>query len=323
MFLKDQNMESLKDKKEAIKEEIRESDKKEATGEIRMEELLAYDNTDTASHIAYTPSSFAKTNLIHLQAIGEQKLSHSQVIQNDTYFSYLFFIVTDGLGKLEYEDSTTILSVGDCAFLDCRKPYSYCAYNERLTIEYVNFYGSNMAGIYDKYLEQGGVFTFRAHGPKAYIRNMKQIWEIASSDSSTRDMEIYEKLTALLTLLMGVGENTESRPRKTSKKQNLQNVKDYLDQNYQEKITLDNLSEKFFINKFYLTRLFKEQFGISINNYLIQVRVTHAKLLLRLSDMSIEKVGQECGISDANYFSRVFKKLEGISPGEYRKKWSE
>lgn len=285
-----------------------------------MEEHSCYENTDTSNDITYTPSAFAKTNLIYLQGAGRQKLCQDQVMKNESHFSYLFFIVTDGLGKLKYEDNITMMSVGDCAFLDCRRSFSYYAYNEPLTLEYVYFYGSNMAGIYEKYMEQGGLLTFRAHGPKAYIRNLKQIWEIAATESSTRDMEIYEKLTALLTLLMGVGENTESRPRKISKKQNLQNVKDFLDQNYQEKITLDKLSEKFFINKFYLTRLFKEQFGISINNYLIQVRITHAKMLLRYSDMSIEKIGQDCGINDANYFSRVFKKQEGISPGEYRKK---
>lgn len=284
-----------------------------------MEELSCCENTETSSYITYTPSAFAKTNLIHLQEVGRQKLCQDQVVKNESHFSYLFFIVTDGLGKLEYEGNISVMAVGDCAFLDCRKSFSYYGFNESLTMEYVYFYGSNMVGIYEKYMEQGGLLMFRAHGPKAYIRNLKQIWEIAAVESSTRDMEIYEKLTALLTLLMGVGENIESRPRKTSKKQNLQNVKDFLDQNYQEKITLDNLSEKFFINKFYLTRLFKEQFGISINNYLIQVRITHAKMLLRHSDMSIEKIGLDCGISDANYFSRIFKKVEGISPGEYRK----
>ncbi len=42
---------------------------------------------------------------------------------------------------------------------------------------------------------------------------------------------------------------------------------------------------------------------------------------LRFTDLPIEKIGQECGMSDANYFSRVFKKTEGVAPGEYRKAW--
>ena len=94
-----------------------------------------------------------------------------------------------------------------------------------------------------------------------------------------------------------------------------------LDTHYTEKITLDALAERFYINKFYLTRVFKEQFGQSVTNYLVQLRITQSKRLLRFTDRSIEAVAQECGLNDANYFSRLFKKVEGITPGEYRRQW--
>ena len=98
-------------------------------------------------------------------------------------------------------------------------------------------------------------------------------------------------------------------------------IKDYLDTHYTEKITLDALAERFYINKFYLTRVFKEQFGQSVTNYLVQLRITQSKRLLRFTDRSIEAVAQECGLNDANYFSRLFKKVEGTTPGEYRRQW--
>ena len=46
-----------------------------------------------------------------------------------------------------------------------------------------------------------------------------------------------------------------------------------------------------------------------------------AKRLLRFTDKSVENVAQECGLNDANYFSRLFKKVEGTTPGEYRRQW--
>ncbi|MCD8069479.1 MAG: helix-turn-helix transcriptional regulator, partial [Lachnospiraceae bacterium] len=66
---------------------------------------------------------------------------------------------------------------------------------------------------------------------------------------------------------------------------------------------------------------FKEQCGTSVVSYIQQVRITRAKNLLRFSEDPIEKIAEECGIPDANYFARVFKKVEGIAPGEYRKLW--
>lgn len=81
------------------------------------------------------------------------------------------------------------------------------------------------------------------------------------------------------------------------------------------------MAEQFYINKFYLTRVFKEQFGQTVTGYLMQLRITQAKRLLRFSDKNIEVIAQECGMSDANYFSRIFKKVEGTTPGQYRRQW--
>ena len=104
-------------------------------------------------------------------------------------------------------------------------------------------------------------------------------------------------------------------------KRNLQDVKDYIDMHFTEKIMLDDLSERFFINKYYLTRIFREQFGMPISQYIMQLRITHAKRNLRFTTLSMEEIAVECGLEDANYFSRVFRKVEGVSPGEYRKQW--
>ena len=73
--------------------------------------------------------------------------------------------------------------------------------------------------------------------------------------------------------------------------------------------------------KLYLTKIFKEQYGTTINAYISQKRITAAKQLLRFSDKTIEQVSAEIGINDTNYFTRLFKKIEGITPGEYRKQW--
>ena len=107
----------------------------------------------------------------------------------------------------------------------------------------------------------------------------------------------------------------------SGKQQSLIDVKEYIDRHYMEKITLDKLSEEFLINKYYLERIFKEQFGTSIISYLLNIRITHAKQLLRFTDKSVGQIGAECGIYPLYYFSRMFRQTEGISPTEYRMRW--
>lgn len=285
-----------------------------------MEACSYYRNPEKNNCIFNIPSAFVRNNLIYLQETGERQLSGVSVDKGENLDSCLFFIVTDGVGTLEYEQKTYMISVGYCAFLDCRIPYSCYSVQGTLKLKYIFFYGINIENIYNEYLRVGGVPCFRSYGPKVFTEVIEQINTIALSTSDVKDMEISEKLIYLLTMLTKAGENTGKWIRKSTQKRDVGEVKEYLEKNYWRKITLDGLSEMFCINKFYLIRLFNEQFGISVNDYLINVRIERAKILLCSSNISVENIGRDCGINNANYFSKIFKKREGISPGEFRKK---
>ena len=282
-----------------------------------------------SSRIIYTPSDFAKANLIHLQEVGELQAQRPHTSRRKNLSSYLFFMVLSGEGMLEYGGETFHLKQGECAFVDCHKPYAHNCAETLWRLKWVHFYGPNMGGIYDKYVARGGRPVLTPPDAASYERIMDEIYEIASSDANIKDMYIFEKLTSLLTLLMeqcysqpeSAGEERNAQQKTAVKRQNLQAVKEYLDGNYHSKISLDMLAERFYINKFYLTRIFKEQFGESVNGYLLQVRITQAKQRLRFTDKSIEEIAHECGMHDANYFSRMFKKVEGVTPGEFRRLW--
>lgn len=286
-----------------------------------MDTSLFHGNLVQSNRIIYTPSIFAKTNLIHLQEIGELKAQKPHTSRRENLASYLFFIVDHGFGHLEYNGQTFSLKKGDCIFIDCKKPYSHHSSEDLWGLKWAHFYGPNMGGIYEKYVERGGRPCFHPQNPGSYEQIWRDLFSLAASSIHVKDMKIYEKLTGLLALLMEESWHPEKSSGNAPKRQNLQNVKEYLDQHYPKQISLESLSAAFYINKYYLTRIFREQFGVTITSYLLQVRITHAKQLLRFSDMTIEKIGQECGMQDANYFARTFKKLEGISPSEYRKRW--
>lgn len=286
-----------------------------------MDESLFQGNLVKSDRILYTPSPFAKTNLIHLQEVGELKAVEPHVSRRENLASFLFFIVLEGKGTLEYDGQTTALEQGDCVFLDCKKAYSHHTDEVLWTLKWVHFYGPNMNAIYDKYTQRGGNTVFKTTHFQQFNDLLHTLYEIAASSNYIKDMKIYETLTSILAILMEESWNPNRNPHIAYKKLNLQTIKEYLDLHYQERILLDDLSEAFYVNKFYLTRIFKEQFGVSISSYLMQVRITHAKQLLRFTNFSIEKISHECGLQDANYFSRMFKKLEGIPPGEFRKMW--
>lgn len=275
-----------------------------------------------SNRIIYTPSSFAKSNLLHLQEAGELQALKPHTNSRHGLVSYLFFLVVKGKGNLIYDKHTYALSPGSCVFVDCRKSYSHSASPEHLwTLKWIHFYGFNMNGIYEKYLERGGTPVFVPKNMAPFSHLLTELLNIAGSKNHIRDMMINEKINSLLTLIMEESWHPENSNRTGIKKQSLENIKEYLEEHYKEKISLDHLADQFYINKYYLSRIFKEQFGTTILSYLDQVRITHAKQLLRFSDLTVEQVGREVGIDESAYFNRVFRKVEGISPGKYRKMW--
>lgn len=274
-----------------------------------------------SSRILYTPSAFARASLLHLQEVGSLQARQPHTSKRQGLASYLFFLVESGSGRLEYEGTVYPLRAGDCVFLDCAKSYKHRTDENLWRLRWVHFYGPNMGAIHKKYQERGGQPVFRPQAPEPFRALLERLYALAGSDDYVRDMQIYGGLVELLTLLMKESWQSGAAHVTQGKKQNLQEIKEYLDTHFTEKITLDVLSERFYINKFYLTRVFKEQFGQTVTGYLVQLRITQAKRMLRFTDHTIESIALDCGLNDANYFSRLFKKVEGITPGEFRRQW--
>lgn len=98
-------------------------------------------------------------------------------------------------------------------------------------------------------------------------------------------------------------------------------IQQYIDDHYLEEITLGKISKMFYIDMYYLSRMYKVICGFSFKEYIILQRLSRAKDLLVGSDMRITAVCSSSGCENVNHFIRIFKQHEGITPYQYRKKW--
>lgn len=94
---------------------------------------------------------------------------------------------------------------------------------------------------------------------------------------------------------------------------------DYIQQHYQREITINDIANHFDIERRKFTYLFENKMGVSPTIYLTELRIGQSKFLLRTSDLSISDVAESVGYNDNFYISRVFKKVMGISPTDFRK----
>lgn len=95
---------------------------------------------------------------------------------------------------------------------------------------------------------------------------------------------------------------------------------EYIENNTEKDISLNEISEMLNISSYYFSKLFKEETGEGFVEFLTKKRVDKAKELLKDPAKSIKEVGSDCGYSDPNYFSRIFKKATGMTPTEYKER---
>lgn len=100
-------------------------------------------------------------------------------------------------------------------------------------------------------------------------------------------------------------------------------IAEYLKNNYSEEISLDMLSKKYYVDKFIMAKDFKAVTGMTIIDFLTQIRLNHAKEYLENTKLSISDIAEAVGYTSAHYLSIVFKKKLGISPSDYRQNNSD
>lgn len=99
----------------------------------------------------------------------------------------------------------------------------------------------------------------------------------------------------------------------------MQEIATYIYDNYDKKISLDDMAQRFHISRSYLSKKFKTTTGFGFKEYLVNVRIKNACRLLLETNHSITDIAFECGFNDSNYFGDAFRRIKGVSPNKYRK----
>ena len=99
----------------------------------------------------------------------------------------------------------------------------------------------------------------------------------------------------------------------------IQKAIEYLQENFRNEISLNEVAKNLNISVEHLSRTFKKETGCGFNNYLTLLRLKESVTLLKQTNYSISEIATMCGFSDGNYFSSLFKKYHGISPKAYSK----
>lgn len=148
-------------------------------------------------------------------------------------------------------------------------------------------------------------------------RNRDYLWNAFLSLNTVQEMKAYV-LGEIKTLEAYLKAHSASNKTNT-----IDEIKMYIAKNYSEAITIMSIAEHLYLTHTYLCLVFKKATGKTINRYITEFRIEKSKQLLLEGQFSMELVAEKTGFKNAKYFSRVFKKMTGQNPSDFRRKADE
>lgn len=139
------------------------------------------------------------------------------------------------------------------------------------------------------------------------------VYKEVSCFNSIQDLKQW--ITRLITLVCNETKNSSM----TKHTKTIDFIKQYVNQHFNEEITLDILAEKVYFTKNYLSQIFKEDTGENFKNYLTRIRMEKAKELMQNSRLKIYEISEIVGYNNTAYFSQIFKRYTGLSPSDFNR----
>lgn len=273
------------------------------------------------NRVMKTPSPVARRTFFYLQECGHLRAGSNHHTSRQNLQSFLFAIVLDGKGMLQYNSQTEQLEAGDCFFIDCRAPHVYQSNpNEPWELMWVHFNGCTTEEYYKLFISQMPP-VFHPVSNAKFVSLLQELLRLNAETYADTEILTAGLLANLLTNLLTV--NSISEEDDTALQAKLKTILAYIDANFTSDITLDDLSHRFYISKYYLTREFKRAYGETIFQHIIGLRINYAKRLLRFTDKSVEEISVLCGFNDQSYFSKQFKKAENVTCLAFRRRWRD
>lgn len=274
----------------------------------------------------------------YIRAAFFSKLTAPFAIRERTLFDFEIIIIEDGKWNLHIYDKDYLCKKNDVIFIPPDTLHSISSVGEcsvsQPHIHFDTVYDENSQEVFVSFIPKQKM----SESQKAMIREnslsslpspflnisdveyFKRIFfDIIDTYNQKKDfyqLKCKEKMLRLLEYVLR--ENVTQDQQKQNNDNTIELVKDYIDQNYHNIITLEKLELQFSYNKFYISRMFSQKYSCSIIKYYNNLRLSAAKRYLA-QGLTVTEVSQQLNFSSIYAFSRFFRERTGVSPSKYHR----
>lgn len=223
----------------------------------------------------------------------------------------------DGVGQFSTPTCQGTIKKGDIFFLPKGMEHQYKSSNKTpWSIYWVHINGH----LFEQFMDFIGInktkLTLKVSNQESLIDEFEQLLATRNKSYQLNSFilaaNIIKKMFALFTV------NSSVEPEQLRQDFNLSKVTGFMEENISQKINLQEIADSLKLSKFYFSKKFLQHTGVSPIRYFLELKIKHACKLLDESNMSVKDVALKIGYEDPYYFSRLFKKIMGLSPTQYR-----
>lgn len=252
---------------------------------------------------------------IHLTGIGGSEWQNP-ISRPQGYKWHQILYSASGTGYLKFDNSAVTVGEGTFFFLPAEYPHEYLPKDDRWDVRWVAFDGYSANHILSL-LGMTKPVVVKPESPLELERIFDRMFKSQREDKLYCDFTcsglIYDYLIEFHRCMDDKGSKSRNERSRV-----ITNVLEYIDENYQKDFPLTDLADVAGVTPQHLCRIFKAAMNMRPNEYLVKKRVREAKRMMLRTEKQISEIASECGFPNAGYFSTVFKKLEGMTPAEYR-----
>lgn len=290
-----------------------------ATNTHAFWEKASYTWSEDSVRLFPTASDTARELFFYCQELGYFKTEPPYFTERENLNSFLLVYTISGEGLLDYEGEEYHLRTGDAFWINCNKHHHYKTVSrEPWEFLWIHFNGAQALGYYQTFARQGYHILHTADDSKIE-ELMRAILNLHQENKSSTELLTSSYLTAILTEFLMEDVNISAATPQIPEL--LQKVRHFLDVHFREELHFDKVAEEFLISKYHLSREFRKYIGMTMQEYVIHLRLAYAKELLLYSKLSVAEIAYEAGMNYPSYFIRIFKNREGCTPEQYRREW--
>lgn len=246
---------------------------------------------------------------------GNQSLEMERFDRPD---HYIFYFVKEGKGYVTQCQATHKVSAGQCFVVFPNVGTTIKSdHKKTMNVTWVAFSGY----LVERYLTRAKISAYEPVFSDSPERELERMFD-ALLDAALKPSNRYCKIMAQMYSIFGYFLDhipQESRVETAPPEMYLLKALDFIDINYQDDITVEDIADSAGMNRKSLYTVFKKLTGFSPRDYLIYYRMCKATNLLKVTNLSVETVAVSVGYRDQFHFSKEFKKNVGYSPSEYRR----